>query len=161
MERIIESPVGLLKIAASDRSITGIWLNATGQVSLDRATGVLADLEAQLAAYFGGTLTTFDLALEPSGTAFQRDVWSTLQTIPYGATCSYGDVARKIGRPDAVRAVGAANGQNPIPIVIPCHRVIGANGSLTGFGGGIEMKRWLLAHEHGQRGMEGLFMGNG
>lgn len=161
MERIIESPVGLLKIAASDRSITGIWLNARGRVSTGRATGVLAELEAQLAAYFRGTLKTFDLALEPSGTAFQREVWSTLQTIPYGATCSYRDVARKIGRPEAVRAVGAANGQNPIPIVIPCHRVIGANGSLTGFGGGIEMKRWLLAHENGQRGMEGLFMGNG
>jgi len=149
VERIIESPVGPLKIAGSDRSITGIWLNCPGVAVRDRATGVLAELEHQLAAYFAGTLTTFDLPLEPGGTAFQREVWSELQRIPYGTTCAYRDIASQIGRPDAVRAVGAANGQNPIPIVIPCHRVIGANGALTGFGGGLPMKRWLLAHERG------------
>lgn len=149
MERIVESPVGKLKITGDDRSISGIWLNAKGSASSDRATGVLAELERQLDAYFAGSLKTFDLPLAPKGTPFQLEVWSALQEIAYGATCSYSDIAKKIGRADAVRAVGAANGQNPIPIVIPCHRVIGANGSLTGFGGGLPMKKWLLAHESG------------
>jgi methylated-DNA-[protein]-cysteine S-methyltransferase len=149
MVRIVESPVGKLKIESDDCWITGIWLNATANVTPGRATGVLAELERQLAAYFDGRLTEFDLPLSPKGTPFQLDVWAALRTIPYGTTCSYSDIARKIGRADAVRAVGAANGQNPIPIVIPCHRVIGANGSLTGFGGGLPMKKWLLAHESG------------
>jgi methylated-DNA-[protein]-cysteine S-methyltransferase len=149
MERVIDSPVGRLKIEADDRSITGIWLNAKGAVTPGRASGVLAELERQLDAYFSGASKAFDLPLAPKGTPFQVEVWTALQTIPYGATCSYGDIAKQIGRADAVRAVGAANGQNPIPIVIPCHRVIGANGSLTGFGGGLPMKQWLLAHESG------------
>jgi len=149
MTRIIESPVGKLRIDADERAISGIWLNATANVTPGRATGVLAELERQLAAYFGGRLTEFDLPLAPAGTPFQLDVWAALREIPYGTTCSYSDIAKKIGRADAVRAVGAANGQNPIPIVIPCHRVIGANGSLTGFGGGLPMKKWLLAHESG------------
>jgi methylated-DNA-[protein]-cysteine S-methyltransferase len=149
MARIIESPVGKLRIEADERSITGIWLNARANVTPGQATGVMAELERQLAAYFEGRLTEFDLPLSPKGTPFQLDVWTALQSIPYGSTCSYSDIAKKIGRADAVRAVGAANGQNPIPIVIPCHRVIGANGSLTGFGGGLPMKKWLLAHERG------------
>ncbi len=149
MERIVESPVGLLKIEGDERSITGIWLNAKGAVTPGRATGLLAELERQLDAYFSGALTTFDLPLAPKGTPFQLEVWSALQQIAYGATCSYSDIAQRISRADAVRAVGAANGQNPIPIVIPCHRVIGANGSLTGFGGGLPMKKWLLTHERG------------
>ena len=119
MERIVESPVGPLKIEGDDRSITGIWLNATSPATPGRASGVLAELERQLDAYFAGALTVFDLPLAPRGTAFQIDVWSALRQIPYGATCSYSDIAHKIGRADAVRAVGAANGQNPIPIVIP------------------------------------------
>lgn len=101
----------------------------------------------QLKAYFAGRLTDFDLPLLPEGTAFQRKVWRALQTIPYGRTISYGDLARRIRQPTASRAVGAANGQNPIPVIIPCHRVIGANGSLTGFGGGLPIKRQLLALE--------------
>jgi methylated-DNA-[protein]-cysteine S-methyltransferase len=149
MERIIESPVGQLKIEGDERSITGIWLNAKGTVTAGRPAGALAELERQLDAYFSGTLKTFDLPLAPNGTPFQLDVWSALLAIPFGATKSYSDIAKIIGRKDAVRAVGAANGQNPIPIVIPCHRVIGANGSLTGFGGGLPMKKWLLAHERG------------
>jgi methylated-DNA-[protein]-cysteine S-methyltransferase len=153
MARIIESPVGKLRIEADERAITGIWLNATANVTPGRATGVMAELESQLAAYFGGRLTEFDLPLAPKGTPFQLEVWDALREIPYGKTCSYSDIAKKISRPDAVRAVGAANGQNPIPIVIPCHRVIGASGALTGFGGGLEMKRWLLAHESGQWSM--------
>ena len=101
----------------------------------------------QLDAYFAGKLRDFDLPLSPSGTDFQLKVWRTLQTIPYGETWSYGQLARRIRRPDAPRAVGAANGQNPIPVIIPCHRVIGADGSLTGFGGGLPIKQKLLALE--------------
>ena len=110
----------------------------------DRA---LSSVVAQLRAYFAGELRDFDLPLAVHGTAFQERVWGRLRAIPYGATTTYGAIARDIGHPDAVRAVGAANGANPIPIVVPCHRVIGSNGALTGFGGGIEAKRWLLAHE--------------
>lgn len=107
---------------------------------LDRA-------ERQLMEYFDGTRTTFDLPLEPSGTEFQLRVWELLRRIPYGVTTSYGVLARKLGDPQKSRAVGAANGANPIPIIVPCHRVVGSNGELTGFGGGLERKRWLLEHE--------------
>jgi methylated-DNA-[protein]-cysteine S-methyltransferase len=103
----------------------------------------------QLAEYFAGDRTDFDIKLAPRGTPFQLDVWRTLQRIPYGETRSYADIARSIGRPTATRAVGAANGANPIPIIIPCHRVIGSNGSLTGFGGGMGVKRRLLDLESG------------
>ncbi len=145
--RLIASPVGLLRLEASDTALTGVWLNATGTVSPGRATGLLVEVEHQLAAYFSSRLTRFDLPLALSGTTFQNSVWQTLQDIPFGATWSYAELAQRIGRPAAVRAVGAANGQNPIPIVIPCHRVIGKDGSLTGFGGGLKMKEWLLRHE--------------
>jgi methylated-DNA-[protein]-cysteine S-methyltransferase len=107
---------------------------------------------AQLEAYFAGRLRRFDLALAPEGTPFQREVWSALTAIPYGETISYSELARRVGRPAASRAVGAANGRNPIPIIIPCHRVIGANGSLTGFGGGLGIKRRLLELESGSIG---------
>jgi methylated-DNA-[protein]-cysteine S-methyltransferase len=103
----------------------------------------------QLDEYFAGRRTVFTLPLHLGGTAFQNAVWTTLQAIPYGGTTTYRDLAVRIGRPAAIRAVGAANGANPLPIIIPCHRVIGSNGSLTGFGGGIENKRFLLAHEQG------------
>jgi methylated-DNA-[protein]-cysteine S-methyltransferase len=112
-----------------------------------RVTGVAAKVQRQLDEYFAGRRTTFDVPLSPAGTAFQRDVWNALLQIPYGETTSYGQLARKIGRPAAVRAVGAANGQNPIPIIIPCHRVIGGDGRLVGFGGGLNVKRFLLALE--------------
>jgi methylated-DNA-[protein]-cysteine S-methyltransferase len=107
---------------------------------------------AQLDAYFAGRLRRFDLALAPEGTPFQREVWSALTDIPYGETVSYSELARRIGRPAAPRAVGAANGKNPLPIVVPCHRVIGANGALTGFGGGLAIKRRLLEVEAGSPG---------
>jgi methylated-DNA-[protein]-cysteine S-methyltransferase len=117
-------------------------------VALDHGdNAVLRDTGAQLDADFSGTLRAFALPLQPAGTSFQREVWSMLAQIPYGQTWSYGDVARRIGKPQAVRAVGAANGRNPIPIVLPCHRVIGADGSLTGFGGGLPTKQFLLALE--------------
>ena len=111
----------------------------TGQVS--------RGVEGQLREYFGGHRAQFDLPLAPEGTAFQRTVWRHLQDIPYGETISYGELAKRVGNPKASRAVGAANGQNPIPIVIPCHRVIGSNGKLTGFGGGLPTKEALLAIE--------------
>jgi len=97
--------------------------------------------------YFAGTLHAFDLPLAPRGTPFQLAVWNALLEVPWGETISYAELARRVGKPSAVRAVGAANGANPIPVIIPCHRVIGSNGSLTGYGGGIERKQWLLAHE--------------
>jgi methylated-DNA-[protein]-cysteine S-methyltransferase len=109
--------------------------------------GILAETARQLDAYFSQRLREFDLPLAPRGTKFQLDVWNTLQKIPYGKTWSYADLAKRIGRPDAVRAVGAANGRNPLPIIIPCHRVIGSNGQLVGFGGGLPIKRWLLELE--------------
>lgn len=149
--RTIQTPVGLLKLTAGETALTGVWLNAKGTPDRTRPAGLLAEAERQLAAYFAGRLKTFDLPLELTGTPFQREVWTALQDIPFGATWSYGELAERIGRSDAVRAVGAANGQNPIPIVVPCHRLIGKDGSLTGFGGGLTMKAWLLKHEHKQR----------
>ncbi|HEY8022769.1 MAG TPA: methylated-DNA--[protein]-cysteine S-methyltransferase [Thermoanaerobaculia bacterium] len=107
----------------------------------------LAIVAAQLAEYFAGRRRDFDLELDPPGTPFQRQVWGELARIPYGATVSYGELARRVGRPNASRAVGAANGANPIPIVLPCHRVIGSDGSLTGYGGGLPIKRALLSLE--------------
>jgi methylated-DNA-[protein]-cysteine S-methyltransferase len=145
--RTIQTPVGLLRLTATETALTAVHLNARGVPDRARARGVLAETEQQLAAYFAGTLTTFDLPIALTGTPFQCEVWTMLRYIPFGETCSYAELADRIGRPKAVRAVGAANGQNPIPIIIPCHRVIGTNGSLTGFGGGLKMKAWLLAHE--------------
>jgi len=109
------------------------------------------DITRQLDAYFAGENPVFDMPLAPAGTEFQQVVWQALQTVPYGTTTHYGAIARHIGKPTASRAVGAANGRNPIPIIIPCHRIIGANGSLTGFSGGLAIKQWLLAHERGER----------
>ena len=116
----------------------GTWLADASKTVKERT---------QLSEYFAGVRQQFDLELLPVGTDFQRQVWSELRRIPYAETISYGELARRIGNPKAMRAVGLANGRNPIPIVVPCHRVIGANGSLTGFGGGVERKRWLLDHE--------------
>lgn len=112
-----------------------------------RPTTIWREARAQLTAYFAGELIEFDLPLAPQGTEFQKQVWLALRRIPFGATTTYGEIARALGDAGAVRAVGAANGRNPLPIIVPCHRVIGANGSLTGFGGGLPVKRWLLDHE--------------
>jgi len=120
------------------------------QIDLQRAIDPHG-LTSRLASYFAGDLHAIDpLPVETAGTAFQREVWRALRMIPCGTTVSYGELARRIGRPAAVRAVGLANGSNPIGVVVPCHRVIGSNGSLTGYGGGIERKRWLLDHERPQ-----------
>ena len=150
--RYIDSPIGRLLLAGDEAGLKIIGFpQGKGRVAVDAAwehtTDCLLDVESQLLEYFGGRRQFFDLQLAPTGTAFQLAVLDALQTIPYGETRSYLEIARQIGRPDAVRAVGAANGRNPLPIVIPCHRVIGADGSLTGFGGGLETKLFLLQLE--------------
>lgn len=152
--KTIPSPVGELKLVASERGLAAIlWENdAPGRVPLGAMTEdadhpVLVEAARQLDRYFAGELTSFDLPLDFSGTDFQKSVWAALLTIPFGETRSYGEIARQVGRPTAYRAVGAANGRNPISIVAPCHRVVGSNGSLTGFAGGIAAKQRLLALE--------------
>jgi methylated-DNA-[protein]-cysteine S-methyltransferase len=149
---ICETALGPLWIASNGRAVTEIRLPSHDKSKLARPDEpaedpVLVEACRQLQAYFAGELHDFELELEPSGTPYQRRVWEELCRIPFGTTISYGELARRIGRPTACRAVGAANGRNPIAIVIPCHRVIGADGSLTGYGGGLPTKRWLLAHE--------------
>ena len=146
------SPVGTLRLVADDVGLRQIAFETERHpkpVAPDwvRSAEALAFARVQLQAYFAGTRQHFELPLHPLGTPFQCTVWHALAQIPYGTTLSYGELARHIGQPQAMRAVGAANGRNPLPIVLPCHRVIGANGSLTGFGGGLPTKRWLLELE--------------
>ena len=152
--KTMPSPVGELKLVASDKGLTAIlWENERpnrvrlGDLAEDRNHPVLIEAERQLKAYFAGTLDRFTLKLHPQGTPFQKKVWAALLTIPFGETRSYADIAHQIGSPKAVRAVGAANGRNPISIIAPCHRVIGTNGKLTGFAGGLDAKARLLALE--------------
>jgi len=148
----LDSPVGPLLVAADAAGLRRIHFQQ-GRRRLPpdpvwrRDPAPFRDLARQLAQYFAGTRRTFDLALAPEGTSFQLETWRALAAIPYGTTISYSELARRVGRPEAVRAVGAANGQNPLPIVVPCHRVIGKDGSLTGFGGGLPAKRALLELE--------------
>lgn len=144
----VPAPFGPLLVVTEGEAVVEIRFRADVKAPAWPAHSTVA---IQLDEYFRGQRRTFDLELAPRGTEFQQAVWRALQGIPYGETRSYCDIAREIGRPAAVRAVGAANGANPIPIIIPCHRVVGSNGSLTGFGGGIETKRWLLALESPQR----------
>ncbi len=148
----IESPVGPLLAVADDSGLRRIYFPERGRAHAPEAGWVrdpepFRELRAQLAEYFAGRRRTFSLKLAPEGTEFQRATWRALAAIPYGETISYAELARRIGRPAASRAVGAANGANPLPIVVPCHRVIGADGSLTGFGGGLPVKRALLELE--------------
>ncbi len=151
---VIDSPVGPLTIVASDDGVRAIlWPgDDPARVRLDATTDrpdhpVIATASAQLAEYFDGDRTEFDVSLDAVGTDFQQAAWDALRTIPYGTTVSYGEQAQRMGDRRKARAVGAANGRNPISIVVPCHRVIGANGALTGFAGGTDTKAWLLAHE--------------
>jgi methylated-DNA-[protein]-cysteine S-methyltransferase len=148
----IPSPVGPLLLVADDTHLRGLWFDKPRHPPrciewVEGDNKILHEARVQLDAYFAGERRAFDLPLRPIGTDFQREVWTMLTRIPYGETWSYGDMARRIGKPDAVRAVGAANGRNPISIVVPCHRVIGSDGSLTGFGGGLPTKQFLLALE--------------
>jgi len=149
---VYESPVGSLLLAGDGDTLSLISFpagRAARQAAPDwlRRNDAFKSVKAQLRAYFAGELTSFDLQLAPAGTSFQQAVWAALRLIPYGETRSYAAIARELGNPDATRAVGAANGLNPLPIVIPCHRVIGSDGSMTGFGGGIECKKFLLSLE--------------
>ena len=141
----IPTPVGPLCIREEDGAICAI--DFTQGDLCPPGTPLLAEAARQLTAYFDGELKVFNLPLRLTGTAFQRQCWQALCTIPYGETISYGEQAKRIGNPKAVRAVGGANHHNPISIVVPCHRVIGADGSLTGYGGGTARKQWLLEHE--------------
>jgi methylated-DNA-[protein]-cysteine S-methyltransferase len=150
----IESPVGRLLLVATDDALVGMHFPSREPPRIDAKTlarceghPVLARARDQLREYFAGARRVFDLPLAPRGTPFQEAVWQALRAIPFGETRSYAAIATAIGRPSAMRAVGAANGKNPIAIIVPCHRVIGADGSLTGFGGGLPRKRWLLRHE--------------
>lgn len=150
----MSSPVGTLTLVATDAALVAIrWQgedDARARVPTPVAAPdqpVLRAAAVQLEEYFAGDREVFDLPLAGAGTPFQQAVWRALVTIPFGETRSYRDIAVALGQPTATRAVGAANGRNPLPIVVPCHRVVGADGSLTGFGGGLENKRWLLGHE--------------
>ena len=156
----MDSPIGPLLLAGSRHALKIIWFSrgqkARGaEPDWERSDEPFRRVKRQLAEYFEGERRTFDVPLAPDGTDFQRAVWHALTTIPYGVTCSYRDVALRIDQPTALRAVGAANGANPIPIIIPCHRVIGSDGSLTGFGGGLDSKRWLLDLERSRSGLFG------
>ena len=147
----VDSPIGPLEIEVDeDGRLTTVSFRALHGDRGAHPPGSLATLgmtEAQLSEYFSGKRQTFDIPLNLKGTEFQLAVWNELLRIPYGDTITYAELARRIGRPSAIRAVGAANGANPIPVIVPCHRVIGSNGTLTGYGGGIERKQWLLALE--------------
>jgi methylated-DNA-[protein]-cysteine S-methyltransferase len=148
----LDTPIGRLLLAADDAGLRYVEFERADQgerigPSWRRDRVGLGDVVAQLEAYFAGELHAFELPLAAEGTDFRKSVWDALVRIPYGETISYGELARRIGDPSASRAVGAANGANPLPIIVPCHRVIGANGKLTGFGGGLPVKQWLLEHE--------------
>lgn len=156
---VIDSPLGPLTLVAHDGVLAGLYMVQQRHLPDTSTFGVVSDapfgaVVEQLGEYFSGTRTSFDLPMVFDGTAFQQTVWKALLEIPYGETVSYGELAALIGRPTASRAVGLANGKNPIGIIVPCHRVVGATGDLTGYGGGIERKERLLAHE---RGLQLLF----
>jgi methylated-DNA-[protein]-cysteine S-methyltransferase len=144
---VVDTPIGPIGLVGSDTGLEAVLFDGR-RIRPEGRADLLDEAARQLEAYFAGDLVAFDLPLELDGTAFQRNCWLALASIPYGQTVSYGEQARRLGLgPESARAVGAANGQNPLPIVLPCHRVIGADGSLTGFGGGLHVKRFLLEHE--------------
>ncbi|GLY76134.1 methylated-DNA--[protein]-cysteine S-methyltransferase [Actinoallomurus iriomotensis] len=149
---VVDSPIGPLTLVGADGALTGVYMDRQRyrpepETFGDRDDVPFTEAARQLEEYFAGTRTRFDLPLAPAGTPFQRQVWEALQVIPYGQTVSYGQLADRLGRPAAARAVGFANGHNPISIIVPCHRVVGSNGDLTGYGGGLERKRRLLDFE--------------
>ena len=152
MKTIVDSPVGALTLVGDDGVLTGLYMENQRHRPAEEKFGStdpsrFGAVIEQLTAYFAGELDTFDLPLALNGTAFQRTVWTVLREIPYGETVSYGELAQLIGRPSASRAVGLANGKNPIGIIVPCHRVVGAGGGLTGYGGGLARKQHLLDFE--------------
>ncbi|NVK56757.1 MAG: methylated-DNA--[protein]-cysteine S-methyltransferase [Alteromonadaceae bacterium] len=142
----LESPCGVIAMSADEHGLTSVaFVEHTSQA--ENPSAVTRRCSSQLSAYFAGTLTSFDLPLNPQGTAFQQRVWKQLSAIAYGSTASYGTIAKRLGQPTASRAVGMANGKNPLAIIVPCHRVIGSNGTLTGYAGGLSRKRFLLSLE--------------
>jgi methylated-DNA-[protein]-cysteine S-methyltransferase len=152
--KLVDSPVGLLKLVASEKALVAIlWENddpvrvRLGDVVEEPFHRVLVQTEKELKEYFAGKRRTFSLSLDMRGTPFQKEVWEVLLGIPFGETCTYGDTAKRLGNPAASRAVGGANRRNPISIIVPCHRVVGAAGNLTGFAGGLEAKTYLLSLE--------------
>jgi methylated-DNA-[protein]-cysteine S-methyltransferase len=154
MYATVQSPIGELLLLGDGEVLHGLYMQAGRKpvrirAAWQRGDSALADAREQLAEYFAGERTSFDLPMQLNGSAFQRTVWHALTAIPYGQTISYGELARRIGRPDLARAVGTANGQNPIAVIVPCHRVIGSDGKLVGYGGGLENKRLLLDLEQG------------
>lgn len=153
-QKTVPSPIGDITLIASETALVEVLLAGTpSRVSATpRTNPVLEQAERELSEYFRGERQEFTTPLAPEGTEFQVAAWTALSRIPYGETRSYAQQAALIGRPKAVRAIGAANGRNPLPLFLPCHRVIGANGSLTGYGGGLDKKEWLLAHEKGKPG---------
>jgi methylated-DNA-[protein]-cysteine S-methyltransferase len=161
----VKSPVGTLLLTSDGVSLTGVFPESHRDVpprtrAWKRDDAWFSGVRDQLNAYFQGRLTRFEVPVAPEGTAFQQQVWTALKAIPCGATATYGELARQLGRPQSSRAVGLAAGKNPIAIIIPCHRLIGADGSLTGYAGGLDMKRWLLEHElthFGVRRLPGRF----
>lgn len=157
-ELVIDSPVGALRLGSAGDALCGLWFGADAPVGSGERAGVLGEAADQLDSWFAGDRVDFDLPLAPRGTDFQLAVWAQLREVPYGQTTTYGEIARRLDmRPGASRAVGLANGANPISIIVPCHRVIGADGTLTGYGGGLPTKRYLLAHEQRVSGQQQLF----
>jgi methylated-DNA-[protein]-cysteine S-methyltransferase len=154
---VVDSPIDPLLLIGDETGLCALWMQPheppAGAVRDDDA---LAPAATQLAEYFAGERTRFELALSPHGTSFQQKVWLALREIPFGRTTTYGEIAADLGQPTASRAVGLANGRNPLAVIVPCHRVIGADGSLTGFGGGLPRKRWLLQHERTVLGEQAL-----
>jgi methylated-DNA-[protein]-cysteine S-methyltransferase len=156
---VLDSPVGPLTLVATDGVLSGLYMEKQRHLPPEETFGALDDpgtdpfatVAAQLTAYFAGELTEFDVPLNLHGTPFQRRVWTALQDIPYGETTSYGELAAELGNPSASRAVGLANGRNPVGVIVPCHRVVGSTGSLTGYGGGLDRKRYLLDFERKTR----------
>jgi methylated-DNA-[protein]-cysteine S-methyltransferase len=151
----LESPIGELLLLGDGRALRGLYMQGAPRPKpIDprwrRSASAFTDVSAQLAAYFAGERVSFDVPLALACNGFERRVWQALAEIPYGETISYGELARHIGQPTAARAVGLANGRNPVAVIVPCHRVIGADGTLTGYGGGLERKRLLLDLESGQ-----------
>jgi methylated-DNA-[protein]-cysteine S-methyltransferase len=153
--REMATPIGSLRLAAIDTGLRAVLFPVQTDIALPAVRGSaaarahLAEAQQALAQYFAGDPAAFGaLTLAPAGTAFQQQVWQALRGIPFGETRSYRDIAEQIGNPKGVRAVGLANGRNPIPVIVPCHRVIGSNGTLTGFAGGLPLKKWLLEFEH-------------
>jgi methylated-DNA-[protein]-cysteine S-methyltransferase len=151
----MESPIGELLLVSDGDTLHGLYMQdgrKPKRIAPDwkAAAEPFADVKTQLEEYFAGARTTFEVTLTVDGAPFEREVWHALEAIPYGETVSYGEIARRVGQPAAARAVGTANGRNPIAVIVPCHRVIGADGSLTGYGGGLERKRLLLELERGQ-----------